>query len=307
MDNDSQATNSDEIKPDKVMLIDRIRRNRIRHPHRRRRLRSTSVLPALMTLGNALAGFAAIHYATKDALGEGQLSNLAIASWLIVAAMICDTLDGRLARMTRQTSDFGGQLDSLSDIISFGVAPAVLILRLSVTGLRIMEIPAHGLAVERLVWCIAGVYVACAALRLARFNVENEPDESAHMEFRGLPSPAATVPIIAMVLLTKHLADKGWLGLELVMQIASVALPVVTIVMAMLMISRFRYPHLINQYIRGKKPFGYLVKLLVVALAVLLQPFITAVVLSLAFALSGPILAFRRKTSEKQGLVVGGS
>ena len=303
MDNDSQATNSDEIKPDKVRLIDRIRRNRIRHPHRRRRLRSTSVLPALMTLGNALAGFAAIHYATKDALGEGQLSNLAIASWLIVAAMICDTLDGRLARMTRQTSDFGGQLDSLSDIISFGVAPAVLILRLSVTGLRIMEIPAHGLAVERLVWCIAGVYVACAALRLARFNVENEPDESAHMEFRGLPSPAATVPIIAMVLLTKHLADKGWLGLELVMQIASVALPVVTIVMAMLMISRFRYPHLINQYIRGKKPFGYLVKLLVVVLAALLQPFITAAVLSLAFALSGPILALRRKNSEKQGLV----
>ncbi len=98
--------------------------------HRRRKLRATAVLPASFTLLNGLFGFAAIHYAVKHPLGVGfaepqVLANLQIAAWLLFAAMFCDMLDGRVARMTHVTSDFGGQLDSMCDIISFGVAPAM--------------------------------------------------------------------------------------------------------------------------------------------------------------------------------------
>ena len=90
-------------------------------------LRSIAALPSLVTLMNGTAGFLSIHYATKAGLGHAEgLANLTISAWLIFAALLFDALDGRVARMTRQSSDFGAMLDSLCDIISFGVAPAVL-------------------------------------------------------------------------------------------------------------------------------------------------------------------------------------
>lgn len=277
----------------KPPFIERIRSRRLRRP-RHRKLKNTSVLPALLTLGNGLAGFASIHFATKDALGEARLVNLATAAWLILVAMICDMLDGRLARMRRQTSDFGGQLDSLSDVISFGVAPAILMLRTTVYGMRQLSISSHGLAIERVIWCIAAVYVACAALRLARFNVENEPDESAHMEFGGLPSPGAAAPIMTLVLLLISLLKKQWFAEAYLLATACVILPIVTLAMALLMVSRFRYVHLVNRYIRGKKPFEYIIKLLVLVLIGVLRPFVAGTVFALGFALSGPIGALWR-------------
>jgi len=163
------------------------------------------------------------------------------------------------------------------------------------------------LAVERLVWCVAGVYVACAALRLARFNVENEPDESAHMDFRGLPSPGAAAAVASLVLLLHHLRtiDRGWLGSpwlkgglagDWAVTAVSAALPVLTLVTALLMVSSFRYLHLVNQYIRGRRPFSYLVKLVLLVLAVLLEPFATLALGTTIYALSGPAARlFRRK------------
>ena len=150
------------------------RRRARRERNQRRILKTTAVLPSLFTISNGLLGF---------------------------AAMICDMLDGRLARLTRRTSDFGGQLDSLCDVISFGVAPAVLMLRTVMgavhgqVGKVAFLAPLSDVGIERILWCAAGVYVAGAALRLARFNVENEPDESAHMLFRGLPSPGAAAAV----------------------------------------------------------------------------------------------------------------
>jgi len=92
----------------------------------RRILRDTSFLPALVTLMNGIAGFAAIHYATKGSLGSAELGNLTLSAWLIFAAIVFDALDGRVARMTRKATDFGAQLDSLCDAVSFGVAPGIL-------------------------------------------------------------------------------------------------------------------------------------------------------------------------------------
>jgi CDP-diacylglycerol--serine O-phosphatidyltransferase len=252
------------------------------------------VLPAGCTLLNGLSGFAAIHFAAKDGLGvalnePGALGNLKLSAAMIFIAMIFDMLDGRLARMTRTTSDFGAQLDSLCDVISFGVAPAVLMLRSTISILRAQF--DFVLGVERIVWCIAGLYVLCAVLRLARFNVETDADESAHMDFRGLPSPAAAACLASMVLLFTHLTEKEWIWLnpETMLHSMGFTLPILAGCAGLLMVTRFRYPHLINHYIRGKKPFGYLVKLLLILLAMFLYPWFTLAAGTSIYAFWGPI------------------
>ncbi|MCE5327453.1 MAG: CDP-alcohol phosphatidyltransferase family protein [Planctomycetaceae bacterium] len=286
-------------QPSRHRLLDRFHRRR--NP-RRRLLRSTAVLPAVFTLGNGLFGFASIHFATKDGLGAATLDNLAMAAWMIGFAMVCDMLDGRVARMTRQTSDFGGQLDSLSDVLSFGAAPAVLMLRTSVMALQQSHVSWAGPGIERIIWAIAAIYLSCTALRLARFNVENQPDESAHMKFRGLPSPGAAAPVATMTLLLHQLASSPGLSLTdgiapasapaadpFVLGVAAGVMPVMTLILGLLMVSRFQYKHVINQTFRGRRPVTYLVKLLIVLLLALWQPFIAMAALSIVFALSGPV------------------
>src|SRR5688500_16955842 len=104
--------------------------------HRRRRLRPTRmlrVLPSLFTLGNLLCGFAAVFNASRigrDADGSAGVPHLAIAAGLVFAGMVFDALDGRIARLTRQTSDLGEQLDSMADMVTFGVAPAFMVIQL---------------------------------------------------------------------------------------------------------------------------------------------------------------------------------
>lgn len=269
---------------------------RKRTPVRTRILRGTSVLPAMFTLLNGLAGFGAIHFAAKEGLGSPletgpMLWNLKVACGLVVLAMVCDMLDGRLARMTRNTTDFGAQLDSLCDMISFGVAPAVIVLRSCISILRAREL--HQLSIERAVWGVAAIYVACAAVRLARFNVETDADESAHMDFRGLPSPGAAAALVGMVLLFVDLAQTAWPWLDGagVLLVMSITLPILTLIAAGLMVSRFRYPHLINHYVRGRRPVSYLIKLLVVLVAMVIEPFATIALVPLAYALSGPLRA----------------
>ena len=273
-------------------------------PRRRRRiLRDTAVLPAMFTVMNGLAGFGSIHFATKAAdTDEVRLAYLTAAAWLVFVALLFDMLDGRLARMTRRTSDFGAQLDSLSDIVSFGVAPAVLMLRTVVLVLQrkierisLLEIDIlpdfMGIrGVESVVWCVAATYLACGLLRLAKFNVEHDPDESAHMNFSGLPIPGAAALVAALVLLFTWLTpiETGWRSSDWVLIGVSITLPIATLATAMLMVSSMTYPHLVNQYIRGKRPFSYLVKFVVIALFALLMLPVTISALTIAYAMSGP-------------------
>src|SRR5207302_3761221 len=133
-----------------------------------RTVRKIAILPTLLTLGNAVCGFAAIAFASKITT-EADV-NFAYSATLIFAAMVFDALDGYAARLSKTASDFGGQLDSLCDAISFGVAPGFLLLRL---GLGWGESP---LVVQKAIAAIGALYMACAVLRLARFNVENAPD-----------------------------------------------------------------------------------------------------------------------------------
>jgi CDP-diacylglycerol--serine O-phosphatidyltransferase len=297
-DRPAELADAEDIIPERLGRGERMRR---------RILRSTALLPALFTVSNGLCGFASIHFATKDALGTAGMWNLFLAGWMIAAAMVCDMLDGSVARLTRKTSDFGGQLDSLSDVISFGVAPAVLMVHTVFLVLGpYAQVPAFG----RTILCVAGIYAACAALRLARFNVENEPDESAHRVFSGLPSPGAAAAVGApIILLAYHgmydhkggelpWADGNWL-----FYVVSIGLPVLTLAAALLMVSRLRYPHVLNQYFRGKRPFNYLVKLVLIAIAAMLYPLEAAAVASVAFLAWGPVgaaaHALRRKPPAK--------
>src|SRR5688572_7180377 len=224
----------------------------------------------MATLGNAVCGFGAMYVAAFDSVNVG---NDPLAQWLlghrfmaaaylIFLAMVFDALDGRLARFTRHTTDFGGQLDSLADVISFGAAPAFLALQVFKSAHLTDVAP----VLSRLVWAIGAVYMCCAAMRLARFNVSNEHGEQHHFSFLGLPSPGAGGAVAALVLMQQDLAFEAmgqtgrvaqWAGRSA--DVLLYALPVVVLATGVLMVSNIRYPRLVNRYLRGGKLLARLI------------------------------------------------
>ncbi len=270
-------------------------------PLRKTVLRSIAALPTIVTLMNGTAGFASIHYATKAGLGNAEgLDNLMIASWLIFAALLFDALDGRVARMTRQASDFGAMLDSLCDIISFGVAPAILMVH-AVAMTR--EIPDFEIfapqasLLGKAVMVIAVIYLCCVILRLARFTVENAPDVLHHMYFQGLPSPAAAVLVAAMVLLFGHIQgaeEARWLNITV-----GSTLPAATFAAAILMVTRFRYSHLVNRFVLGRRPFSHVVIALIVIVAGLVFRQFALPLAAIAYTASGPVQTLWKKSTSK--------
>jgi len=221
---------------------------------RRHRVNYITLLPSLVTILNGVFGFAAIVLASKaNQPGADTMSCYAVGGYMVLLAMVADMLDGRLARMSQSTSSFGGQLDSLCDLISFGVAPAFLMLRLLESEFQLREV-FWGNMCHRFIWLAALGYLSCAAIRLARFNVENDENEMAHMSFAGLPSPAAAGLIVSLVIFHQE----QYPNLSLIVY----ALPLVALGAGILMVSRVPYPHIVNVYLRGKKPFGYLIRVL---------------------------------------------
>jgi CDP-diacylglycerol---serine O-phosphatidyltransferase len=226
-----------------------------------------AVIPTLLTLGNAVCGFAAIAYTSKGTPGDYWF-----AGWLIFAAMVFDSLDGYVARLSKTASNFGLQLDSLCDAVSFGAAPAFLVLRMG-----------PGLESPRLhqaVAVIATLYMVCAILRLARFNVETTPDPLGHKRFRGLPSPGAAGCVASLAILQGE-TGPDWLALndELIRTLVRFWTPVGTLLVAILMVSRVPYPHLTKQVLRGRRPFSHLVQ-------VILAGFVLWLIRDLALVLS---------------------
>jgi CDP-diacylglycerol--serine O-phosphatidyltransferase len=283
----------------------------------RRPLPPIALLPTLMTLGNLICGFAAIHYAAKP-VGETAIfgwSALTVAGALIFVGMFFDAVDGSVARLTRTTSDLGGQLDSLSDLVTFGVAPAFMMLRLvsqyvgptSSSAVMILG-PEADNAWARVVWGVAAVYVACTALRLARFNVETPShDEDSHRFFRGLPSPGAGGTVASLILLHENLIRR-FLDAEpaSVDRWTALGVPLVTLLCAVAMVSTLRYAHLINRYLRGGLGFTTVVRI-VVPLFLLIWWFqFSLAFFFTAYALSGPIrwvwVVLRRGRSNTTGV-----
>jgi len=287
-------------------------------PRLRKRRRGVAILPALFTLGNCLAGFASVNYATR---GDGPVndlarlfaSNYAAAGYFIFLAMLFDMFDGFVARLTRSASDFGAELDSLADMVSFGIAPAFLSLQL-IGSLMVTTNPASPEGREflarlpgpfsddgwrRLFWVIAATYVSCTALRLARFNVINKHDINSHMSFRGMPSPGAAAVVAATVIFFESLRLPSeahripfnisqevhdWL-----ITIFPYLLPVVLLIAALLMVSRFSYTHLINRFLRGRRKFRTLVVVLFLAMIIVWQPQLSTVFAIYFYALSAPV------------------
>ncbi len=219
---------------------------------RRHRVKYITLLPSLITILNGIFGFTAIVLASKaNEPAAGRMSVYAVGGYMVLLAMLADMLDGRLARMSQSTSSFGGQLDSLCDLISFGVAPAFLMLRLVESELQLRDL-LWGSLLHRFIWLAALVYLSCAAIRLARFNVENDENEMAHMSFVGLPSPGAAGVVVSLVIFHQEQVPS--------LNLLVYALPLVTLGVGVLMVSRVHYPHIVNVYLRGKQPFGYLIR-----------------------------------------------
>ncbi len=247
-----------------------------------------AILPTLMTLGNAVCGFASVAYASRIRL-DGTLPDsdnnyyFVLSACLILAAMIFDALDGYVARLSKSSSEFGGQLDSLCDAVSFGLAPAFLLLRVGQDW--------YGAVLYRqVVAVIAALYLVCALLRLARFNLENSPDPSSHKRFKGLPSPAAAGCLATLVILRGELAF-DWAGLNehLLRTIILFWAPVGALIVALLMVSNFPYPHFTNQLARRRRRFDAVVQAVLVVCVIALMRELALFILFWVYALHAPI------------------
>ena len=231
--------------------------------------RGIFLLPNLITTGALFSGFYAIIGAMS-----GALENAAIA---IIVAGILDSLDGRIARMTNTQSEFGVQYDSLSDLVAFGVAPAVLMFSWVLSDLG------------NLGWAIAFLYMACAALRLARFNTN--PDSSV---FYGLASPMAAGVLATSVWVWMDKEVQIPLTLELAMPIS-----VVTAGIAILMVSNILYysPKQIDMH---HVPFRYFLVVVMLFVLIFVDPPVVLLILAIVYAASGPAMAVMRKVRARK-------
>ena len=263
-------------------------------------VRKVPILPTLVTLANAFCGFAAISYVMQARMDPTLAATyMKWAGWLILLAIVFDALDGKVARLAKQTSEFGVQLDSLSDMISFGVAPAVMV----------KAIADMQNFLPRVAWVTAALFMMCAALRLARFNVDTDDDAESHNYFRGLPSPAAGGLIASLAALSFALhSDADFKGIAAALAPAMdgllFSLPFLAAVLALLMISNVRYPHIASRLLRNQEPFDYLIRIILLVLFVLLTrpfslPILFVVYVGMGVVLGIKELLFRRFSPPK--------
>lgn len=259
---------------------------------RLRDLRSVPVLPSLITLGNVFLGFLAMSKVTDavqlgDIHAPGVVASFETAVLLVLLAMVFDALDGRVARMTGQTSAFGAQLDSLADVVTFGCAPAFLAKVL----INLHEGPPTGLLPPhpKLYYFCAAVYVLCAAMRLARFNVEaTDPSEDAHREFKGLPSPAAAAVVCSLVAFFSSRSDPSAVLTQRLLpadvHLWTVAvMPGVLVVVGLLMVSKVPFPHMFYTLVRRRHSFPFLATLVVLIGLAVVEWQLAFVVATLAY------------------------
>jgi len=284
----------------------------LRRRSRLRRLKDVPVLPSLITLGNLFFGFLAIAK-VADALRLAQPGEpfatavpfFELAAVLVFVAMVFDALDGRVARMTGQATPFGAQLDSMADMVTFGVTPAFLGKVLvdwhaqsDANGL----LPLH----PKLFYAAAAVYVVCAALRLARFNVETSVDDDDHREFKGLPSPAAAAVVCALVALFCCRNDSEaklghWLLRPDQFDWIVVAMPGVLALLGLLMVSRVPYPHALHAVLKGRHSLPFLAAVVVLIIVAALEWQLALAVCTLGYVGWGLLLAVYRAVLRRSG------
>jgi CDP-diacylglycerol--serine O-phosphatidyltransferase len=242
--------------------------NHSRNQSRRRRLRdrlhvNIYVLPNLITTGNMFCGFYAIIHSI--------MGDYITAAYAIVAAAVFDQLDGRVARLTRSTSHFGAEYDSLCDLVSFGIAPAVM--------LFLWALQPFG----RSGWLVSFFFVACGALRLARFNVQKQVMNPAY--FQGLPIPMAAGIVASSVLAFNDLqwdASGSWILLAM------------TTLLGIVMVSTFPYRSFKDLDFKHRLPFRYLVFGVFLIAVIAMRPEVMLFVTFMTYALLGAIFGVLR-------------
>lgn len=231
-------------------------RNELSKSERRRK--AVYILPNLLTTGNLFCGLYAIL-----AVFDGNHLHAAIA---ILVALIFDMLDGKSARWVKGTSQFGLEYDSLADVVSFGVAPGFLIYAWALRGQGML-----GAAVMF-------AYVACGALRLARFNVISTTSESRY--FMGLPIPAAASVVATMVIFDAHITQLG-------KEVKPLLILVMTLVLAFLMVSTLKYRSFKDLKLQGWRGFNYLVWIVLGLMLIAAWPEVMMFVVCAGYSLSG--------------------
>ena len=239
--------------------------------------RGVYLLPNLLTLGALFAGFYAVI--------AGMSGNFNEAGWAILIAGICDGLDGRIARLTNTQSAFGAEFDSLSDMVSFGVAPALIMFSWAFAELG------------RLGWAASFIYMSCAALRLARFNVQLGTVDKRF--FVGLASPLAA----GLVTFVPWVAFKY--GLEVTLPVAYFAV-LLTVFAGLLMISNYRYSSFKELNFKSTVPYMVFIMAVVLLVVIAQNPQEMLLLMCVVYASSGPIgwiyrRQFRRGKAEPAG------
>lgn len=249
-----------------------------RGPQMDRLKKGVYILPNFLTSLSLLCGFYAI-VATMQ-------GHYLYAAWAIIVSGLFDGLDGRIARMTGTTSRFGVEYDSLADLVAFGVAPAVLAFG--------WVLSAHG----RWGWVAAFLYVACGAIRLARFNVQSSGGGGSGSYFTGLPIPAAAGMVATTVIFCFHLdiADK---------MLLSILFVVLIYVLAFLMVSTLRFQSFKQFDFRNRKPFNSVVIAILLIYIVASEPQIMLFAMCLTYALSGPVGYAMHLTKKKRSPAAG--
>jgi CDP-diacylglycerol--serine O-phosphatidyltransferase len=237
---------------------------RSKRKRKSRRRRGIYVLPNLFTSASLFSGFYGIVAAM-----EGRFEPAAVA---IIISAVLDGLDGRIARLTHTTTQFGVEYDSLADVIAFGVAPGVLAFQWALRPFG------------RLGWLAAFMFVICGALRLARFNVQKSNEDVSH--FKGLPIPAAACFIASMILFVE-----SWEGSP---EIRSAAIIAMIYILSFLMVSTLHYSSFKKFDIRNRKPFNMLLSLILIAMVIAYKPKVMLFLLLFVYVISGPAVTFYR-------------
>ena len=226
------------------------------------------ILPNLFTTGNLFCGFWSIISVFQE--------KYYFAAVAILLASVFDALDGKVAKLSGATSKFGVQYDSLSDLVSFGIAPAVLAFS--------WALRPYG----RFGWLAAFLFVVCGALRLARFNVMASAGETKY--FKGLPIPAAASMIALTILLYFELIETGG--------VKDIIILVMIYVLAFLMVSNIRYFSFKELNLARRKPFSIFIFVVLTMILIIMQPVVVLFGFILLYVCTGPasmIMAWRKK------------
>lgn len=254
---------------EQLIPVDEVIEEEIADSGHKVRHRGVYLLPNLLTTAGLFAGFYAIVASVN-----GQFEAAAIA---IFIAMILDGLDGRVARMTNTQSAFGAEYDSLCDMVSFGVAPALVMFNWSLTGLG------------KLGWAAAFVYVACAALRLARFNTQIETADKCY--FTGVASPAAAAIIASLV----------WCGVDMgltpeqISKPAAAVMALITLIAGISMVLNLKYHSFKGLGAEGRVPFAVIIGVVFLFFLITIDPPRVLLAIFGLYALSGPVFGLWRR------------